>query len=155
MLVGTRFVRDPAWKAWYHHTLLYGCKTAPKPRPTAGTRVQQDSCTEIIFMPGDAYVLPTSASTPKLGMLIGDGSDIKGFRIEVHYDALWTMQAKTVDPGVGYLIDVAPDDGTYTPIGSITTGSLNIALPSLLQRGDELLHMWGSCTIPNDVPSDG
>ena len=88
-------------------------------------------------------------------MLIGDDSDIKGFRVQVHYDALWTMQGKTVDPGVGYLIDVAPNDGTYTPLGSITTGTLNLALPSLLPRGDERLHMWGSCKIPNDVPADG
>ena len=153
MLVGTRKVRDPAWKSWHHHTLIYDCTKAPTPRPTAGTRVPQDGCSEIIFLPGDSYVLPDSA--PKLGMLIGDDSDIKGFRIEVHYDALWAMQGKTVDPGVGYLIDVAPDDGTYTPLGSITTGTLSLALPSLLPRGDKRLHMWGSCAIPDDVPADG
>ena len=100
-------------------------------------------------------MIPTSAETPKLGSLIGDDTDIKGFRVQVHYDALWTMQGKTVDPGVGYLIDVAPNDGTYTPVGLVTTGTLNVALPSLLPRGDERLHMWGSCTIPNDVPVDG
>lgn len=155
MLVGVRKVRDPAWKPWHHHTLIYGCKSAPTPRPTAGTRVQQDGCQEIIFLPGDGFGLPTSAGTPKLGLLIGDGSDIKGFRIEVHYDALWTMQGTTTDPGVGYVIDVAPDDGTYTPLGSLTTGTLNLALPSLLPRGDERLHMWGSCTIPDDVPVNG
>ena len=72
------------------------------------------------------YSLPSSA--PKLGLLIGDDSDVKGFRVQVHYDGLWTMQGKMTDPGVGYLIDVAPNDGVYTQIGSIVTGTLNLAL---------------------------
>lgn len=154
MLVGMRPVRDPAWKAWHHHTLLYGCTKAPTPRPTAGPRVPSDGCQEIIFLPGDGKLVAPDGA-PKLGVLIGDDSDIKGFRVQVHYDALWTMQGKTVDPGVGYLIEVAPDDGTYTPLGSVTTGTIDLALPSLLPRGDERLHMWGSCTVPNNVPTDG
>eukprot|EP01051_Picozoa_sp_SAG22_P019316 SAG22_NODE_3529_length_1659_cov_0.855769_1_plen_320_part_01 len=51
VLVDLRMVRDPAWKAWHHHTLLYGCTQAPTARPTAGERVRQDGCSEIIFSP--------------------------------------------------------------------------------------------------------
>lgn len=152
VLVDIRKVRDPAWKPWHHHTLLYACTKAPTARPTPGVRVRQDGCQEILFSPSGPYI-PDGA--PKLGVLIGDDTDIKGFRMEVHYDGMWTMHGTTTDPGVGYLIDLAPNDGSYTPIGSISTGTLSLALPSLLPRGDNRLHMWGSCTIPNDVPADG
>lgn len=152
VLVDLRKVRDPTWKPWHHHTLLYGCTKAPTARPTANERVGQDGCQELLFSPSGEFI-PDGA--PKLGVLIGDDADIKGFRMEVHYDGLWTMNGPMTDPGVGYVIDVAPNDGTYTPIGSMATGSLSLALPSLLPRGDDRLHMWGSCTIPNDVPADG
>ena len=51
MLVNIRSVRDPAWEAWHHHTLIYACTNEPTPCPTAGERVRQDGCREIILLP--------------------------------------------------------------------------------------------------------
>ena len=49
--------------------------------------------------------------------------EIKSFRVEVHYDGLTPMTEDTLDPGAGYVVTLAPNDGRVDEMGVMSTGT--------------------------------
>ena len=50
VLLGVRKKRDAGWKAWHHHTLLYGCTEVPEEDYSPKPRRSNDGCREIVFI---------------------------------------------------------------------------------------------------------
>ena len=90
-------------------TLLAGCTEVPEEDHSPKPRRSNDGCREVVFVPSDDIVA-AGVDGIKPGVLIGDGSKIIGFRLQVHYDGLYTMSSPTTDPGVGYELILAPND---------------------------------------------
>ena len=76
-------------------------------------------------------------------------------RTQVHYDGLTPMTEDTLDPGAGYVITLAPNDGRVDEMGIMSTGTFGLSIPALKNRTSGETHFWGECTIPDDVPAEG
>lgn len=133
---------------YIHHTLLYGCTDTPEPSSDPGLD-KRGSCSEILIVA--SQYLPEGA---KGGIVVGEAASIKSLRIEVHYDNLDVEQG-ILDDGTGYVVSLMPNDGEFTEVGTITTGTINLNLPEGAPKGSEETHAWGTCTIPEEVGEEG
>lgn len=139
-----------ATKRFIHHTLLYGCTLKLEPSGPSEERKDKGACVEILVLPSE--LLPPGT---KGGVIIGDEGDIKSLRVEVHYENIRESPG-VIDKATGYRLHLLPNDGTYTEIGTITTGTLGIAIPPHTPKGSEQSEVWGECTLRDDaVPKEG
>jgi len=143
VILNIQRVGEPSLSRYHHHTLFYGCSEAVSNHSDPLEERGEGVCNEIL------------AVSPGFGLAVGDGSNILSFRVEVHYDGLTPMTQDTVDPGVGYIITLAPNDGRVEEMGVMTTGSIALSMNGMTERTSESNHLWGECVIPDTVPSEG
>ena len=136
-------VSEPSLSRYHHHMLFYGCSEPVANHSDPLEERGEGVCNEIL------------AVSPGFGLAVGDGSEIHSFRVEVHYDGLTPMTEDTLDPGAGYVITLAPNDGRVEEMGIMSTGTFGLAIPALKDRTHSENHFWGECVIPNDIPSEG
>ena len=148
ILTGFNRVLGKGVEPYIHHTLLYGCSEEVSENRNPGPRTE-GVCSEILFVLDDL-------SSEKIGNRIGNGTNIRSFRVEVHYDRpIGNVKYQKVDPGTGYYLTLAPNDGTYTEMGSMTTGNLALLIPSNSPAGSKESTFWGECVVGNGAGPDG
>ena len=114
-----------------------------------------DNHTDPLEERGEGVCNEILAVSPGFGLAVGDNSQIHSFRVEVHYDGLTPMTEDTVDPGAGYVITLAPNDGRVDEMGIMSTGTFGLAIPAMMNRTSGETHFWGECVIPDDAPAEG
>ena len=149
MLVGFERTLGKGIEPYVHHTLLYGCSEPQPANHTPGPR-REAFCSEILFV-FDAG----EDADKKFGVKVCEGTNIQSFRVEVHYDVpIGNAVHSARDPGTGYYLRLAIDDGTYTPIGTMTTGTFAISIPGQSPRTSPDSHFWGECVVGDVVGPD-
>lgn len=83
-------ISDGAVSRYHHHMLFYGCTEEVDNHTNALEERGEGVCNEIL------------AVSNGFGLAIGDGSEVRSFRVEVHYDGLHPLTDDLVDPGAGY-----------------------------------------------------
>ena len=156
VLVGFERTLGKGIEPYVHHTLLYGCSEPQPDNHLPGPRTE-DVCSEILFVIDDLTSGDDDGTSDlKFGVQVGPGTNVQSFRVEVHYDVpVGDVQHSSLDPGTGYYVRLGVDDGTYTPMGTITTGTVALAIPGESPRDSDAAHFWGECVVGPAAGPDG